>query len=178
MALTVVLLLTASIVVVMQDGLYERLYIVHETDALESGPSVTISVNGKPHSMTVQEISQMPLKQFAFLWTVSMLAQVCVPAFVAHNCSYVMPRPTDCTAFITATVSCRAFQLLPQLHVFGERGKHYNCIMLLRQLMCAYLGGSWLVCRVQSCSMLPTTRTCSIVQHWPDVIHRASCMQL
>lgn len=54
----------------MQEGLYERLYIVHETDALESGPSITISVDGAPHSMTVQEISQMPLKQFAFLWTV------------------------------------------------------------------------------------------------------------
>lgn len=54
----------------VQDGLYERLYIVHETDARESGPSITISVNGESHSMTVQEISQMPLKQFAFLWTV------------------------------------------------------------------------------------------------------------
>lgn len=54
----------------MQDGLYERLYIVHETDALESGPSITISVDGAPRSMTVQEISQMSLKQFAFLWAV------------------------------------------------------------------------------------------------------------
>ena len=59
---------------ILQDGPYERLYIAHETDASENGPSVTISVRGGQHSMTVQEISVMPISQFAFLWTVSNLA--------------------------------------------------------------------------------------------------------
>ena len=54
----------------MQDGPYEKLYLAHETDVSETGPSVTISVHGRHHSMTVQEISVMPVSEFAFLWTV------------------------------------------------------------------------------------------------------------
>ena len=54
----------------MQDGPYEKLYIAHETDASENGPSVTISVEGGRHQMTVQEISLMPVAEFASLWTV------------------------------------------------------------------------------------------------------------
>lgn len=54
----------------LQDGPYEKLYIAHETDVSENGPSVTISVRGRHHSMTVQEISIMPVSEFAFLWTV------------------------------------------------------------------------------------------------------------
>ena len=53
----------------MQDGPYEKLYLAHETDASENGPSVTISVRGRRHSMTVQEISVIPVSEFAFLWT-------------------------------------------------------------------------------------------------------------
>lgn len=52
-----------------QDGPYEKLYIAHETDASENGPSVTISVQGGRHQMTVQEISLMPVAEFASLWT-------------------------------------------------------------------------------------------------------------
>ena len=54
----------------LQDGPYEKLYIAHETDASEHGPSVTISVQGGRRQMTVQEISLMPVAEFASLWTV------------------------------------------------------------------------------------------------------------
>ena len=54
----------------LQDGPYEKLYLAHETDASECGPYVTLSLHGRNHSMTVQEISAMPVAEFAFLWTV------------------------------------------------------------------------------------------------------------
>ena len=57
-------------VLFLQDGPYERLYIAHETDASENGPSVTISVRGGRQKMTVQEMSVMPVAEFALLWTV------------------------------------------------------------------------------------------------------------
>ena len=56
----------------LQDGPYERLYIAHETDASENGPSVTISVRGGRQKMTVQEMSVMPVAEFALLWMVSL----------------------------------------------------------------------------------------------------------
>ncbi|KAL3139121.1 hypothetical protein ABBQ32_005913 [Trebouxia sp. C0010 RCD-2024] len=51
------------------EGPYEKLYLAHETDASENGHYVTLSLHGRNHSMTVQEISVMPVAEFAYLWT-------------------------------------------------------------------------------------------------------------
>lgn len=60
-----------------QDIAFDSLYIAQETDKSEQGPSVTVSVSGQPHSMTVYEVSRIGVPEFAALWTVSFIgAQV------------------------------------------------------------------------------------------------------
>lgn len=54
-----------------QDIACDSLYIAQETDKSEQGPSVTVSLKGQPHSMTVYEVSRIDVPEFAALWTVS-----------------------------------------------------------------------------------------------------------
>ena len=58
----------------MQDIACEDQYIAQETTNSEQGPSVTVSVRGEPHNMTVYEISRLSVADFAALWTVSPFA--------------------------------------------------------------------------------------------------------
>lgn len=55
----------------MQDIACEDQYIAQETTVSEQGPSVTVSVRGEPHNMTVYEVSRLSAAEFAALWTVS-----------------------------------------------------------------------------------------------------------
>lgn len=74
----------------MQDGPYEKLYLAHETDVSENGPSVTISVHGRHHSMTVQEISVMPVSEFAFLWTVCPISPLITALVIQPACRHAL----------------------------------------------------------------------------------------
>ncbi|DBA78429.1 TPA: hypothetical protein ACH3X2_007923 [Trebouxia sp. C0005] len=53
-----------------EDIACEDQYIAQETTNSEQGPSVTVSVRGEPHNMTVYEISRLSVADFAALWTV------------------------------------------------------------------------------------------------------------
>lgn len=86
-----------------QDGPYEKLYIAHETDVSEHGRSVTISVRGRHHSMTVQEISIMPVSEFACLWTVH--------SITAHSLLLLTPSCTATSAYLHADMP--AVSVLP-----------------------------------------------------------------
>ena len=57
-----------------QDVGCDSSYIAQETDKSEQGPSVTVSVSGQPHSMTVYEVSRIGVTEFAALWTVSFIS--------------------------------------------------------------------------------------------------------
>ena len=55
----------------LQEAASEGRYIAQETNSSDQGPSVTVSVRGDPHSMTVYEVSKIEVPEFAALWTVS-----------------------------------------------------------------------------------------------------------
>ncbi len=67
----------------MQDIACEDQYIAQETTNSEQGPSVTVSVRGEPHNMTVYEVSRLSVAEFAALWTVSSLTQS--PCFATQH---------------------------------------------------------------------------------------------
>ena len=66
----------------LQEAASEGRYIAQETNASDQGPSVTLSVRGDPHSMTVYEVSKIEVPEFAALWTVS-ISQLCISG---HAC--------------------------------------------------------------------------------------------
>ena len=71
--------------IAMQEVAKEGRYIAQETRASEQGPSVTVSVRGNPHTMTVYEVSRMEVPEFAALWTVSTPLHACL-----HICMHCM----------------------------------------------------------------------------------------
>lgn len=53
----------------LQDATYEQLFTACDTRASEKGPAVHVSVWGEHCTMSVHDVSQLPLKDFCSLWT-------------------------------------------------------------------------------------------------------------
>lgn len=55
--------------IVAADATYEQLFTACDTRASEKGPAVHVSVWGEHCTMSVHDVSQLPLKDFCSLWT-------------------------------------------------------------------------------------------------------------